>query len=194
MDKGNIVIVGDPESRTSTALALRVTECGATPVTWQRSDEQSGDLGDLIHDRAIDGLVLFTQTDPIERADIFTLDLHRWHERVVRAVTAVFEICCVALPAMVRQRHGSIVIVGPTDRRTTRGADNAAADGAIATLVKCVATEFSRYQIRINAIEPVRDRHEVRAELRDDSDDMAALIEFLLSDEAAYINGQVLHG
>jgi len=115
------------------------------------------------------------------------------------------------LPAMAKQRYGRIVtissIVGVMGN--SGQANYAASKAAVIGLTKSVAREYASRGVTANAVAPgfidtamTQSLPEnVRQQLMDQiplgrlgtADDVAQAVRFLVSDEAAYITGQVLH-
>jgi len=108
------------------------------------------------------------------------------------------------LPRLVRQRSGSVVVIGSRDaERPWSGAGAAAytvAKSAVVALARVVASEVGDAGVRVNAVLPSTiDTAQNRAAMPDADasrwvkpESIAAVVEFLLSDAARDVSGAVL--
>lgn len=117
---------------------------------------------------------------------------------------------------MCERRRGAIVNMSSdyAVARFPRGAAYAAAKSAIFSLTKSLAVEFASFGIRVNALGPGpietpllrdgRSRDEWRAAARErgellpigrigQPDEIASVVDFLLSESASYMTGQIIH-
>lgn len=126
-------------------------------------------------------------------------------------LNGTFHCTKAALQAMTKQRYGRIVniasIVGVTGN--SGQANYAASKAAVLGFTRTVAREYASRNITVNAVAPgfietamtLRLSEEVKNTLQKDIPlgrlgqpaDVAAAVRFLVSDEAAYVTGQVLH-
>jgi 3-oxoacyl-[acyl-carrier protein] reductase len=138
------------------------------------------------------------------------------YERVMRVnLTGVWLCCRAVVPVMQRQRAGSILNVSSVAGQRGGGLLGTAAystsKGAVIALTKALAREFARSGIRVNAVAPsltMTDLARRQLEKLDPStldrviamtplgrvaqpQEIAALIAFLTSEDAAFITGHV---
>ncbi|MDZ4788857.1 MAG: SDR family oxidoreductase [Blastochloris sp.] len=120
------------------------------------------------------------------------------------------EVCRIALPSMISQRHGNILNISSlaASRPQSGQAAYAAAKGGIESFTKALARENAARNIRVNAIAPgflgssiirslpLPQQQELLGKIPlarwGDMSEVAALAYFLSSDSAAYITGQVI--
>lgn len=132
-------------------------------------------------------------------------------DRMLRVnVSGAFAAVQAASRVMMRKRTGSIVLLSSIvgEYGAAGQAAYAAAKAAVATLARSAAKELGPAGIRVNAVAPgvirtdltaglpaeVLDKQAAAASLRrlGDPDDVARVIRFLASDEAAFVTGQVI--
>jgi 3-oxoacyl-[acyl-carrier protein] reductase len=125
-------------------------------------------------------------------------------------LTGAFQCCQAVLPSMMKQRWGRIVnISSVVGQAGSAGQCNYSASKAgLIGVTKSLAQEVASRNITVNAIAPGYIQTDMTAVLPDEvrakilaavplqrigqPDDIANAIKFLVSDEAAYITGQVL--
>ncbi len=143
-------------------------------------------------------------------------------EREIRRSLWPTLLCARAVvPAMIKQRRGSIVNIGSTATRGLYRVPYAAAKGGVAAMTVALSMELAPFGIRVNCVAPglinsnrviprnavppsEREkewRNEILAQsIRDaalgragEAHEVAATIAFVASDEASYMTGQVLY-
>jgi 3-oxoacyl-[acyl-carrier protein] reductase len=168
--------------------------------TVQRVLEEMGSIYGLVNNAGVtrDGLLVrMSQED--------------WDEVLAVNLTGTFNFTRAVAKAMMRQKHGRIVnITSVIGQMGNAGQVNYAASKAgIIGLTKAAARELASRHVTVNAVAPGYIDTAMTADLpqsaRDDlmhtiplqrigtPEDVAGAVAFLLSDEAAYITGQVLN-
>jgi 3-oxoacyl-[acyl-carrier protein] reductase len=158
---------------------------------------------------------LFSNAGVTSRSPVRDMAFDEWRRLIDTHVSGSFNVCQAALAHMVERGSGAIVVTS-SDYAVIgmRHASNyAAAKTALYSFTKALATEFAPRGIRINAIGPgpidtpllrsrgtpaewqdrVRD-YEARLPMQrlGQPEDVASVMDFLLSDRSSYITGQLL--
>jgi NAD(P)-dependent dehydrogenase (short-subunit alcohol dehydrogenase family) len=158
---------------------------------------------------------LFSNAGVTSRGAVSDMEFEEWRRLIDTHVTGSFHLCQAALAHMVDHGSGAIVVTS-SDYAVIgmRYASNyAAAKTALYAFTKALALEFAPRGIRVNAVGPgpidtpllrsrgtpaewqdrVRD-YEARLPMQrlGHPEDVASVVDFLLSDRASYITGQLL--
>ncbi|RLB65944.1 MAG: 3-ketoacyl-ACP reductase [Deltaproteobacteria bacterium] len=135
-----------------------------------------------------------------------------WDEVIATNLTGPFMVCRAALPVLIANRYGRIINISSVVAEGATGQTNYAASKAgLHGLTKSIAKEYGRKRITANVVVPGffetdMTREHMPEEIRSfwkqyapmpkgrggELDELAAVIMFLASKEAAFVNGQEL--
>jgi 3-oxoacyl-[acyl-carrier protein] reductase len=180
-------------------LALDVTDAAAIESAIASVLERHGRIDVLVNNAGItrDQLML-----RLKRED--------WDAVIATNLTSAYSLTQAVLKPMIRQRSGRIVCISSVVGQSGNAgqANYAASKAGLIGFAKSVALEVASRNITVNVVAPGMIATDMTAALPEKtreaiiakiplgrlgaSEDIAAAVSFLASDEAAYITGQVL--
>jgi 3-oxoacyl-[acyl-carrier protein] reductase len=187
------------QGRTARAVQADVRDGARAQAIVEEIVEQRGRIDVLVNSAGIvrDGLMAAMTPD-------------QWRDVLEVNLFGTYNFCRAVAQHMSYQRKGSIVNLSSTAAEfPSRGQVNyAASKGGVEGLTRAMAKEFAPRSVRVNAVAPglidtdlskavrglVGDRIKDIIPMKriGTPDDVANVVTFLASDEAAYVTGQVL--
>jgi NAD(P)-dependent dehydrogenase (short-subunit alcohol dehydrogenase family) len=210
---GAAVVVADRDVEAVTRVAAEIREAGGTAEPFEtdvRDFEQVEGLVALAVSR-FDHLDLALNNAGITPAltDVDQIDPKDWAEVIDINLTGIFHCMKAELAVMLEAGSGAMVNMASTAgvmAHAGRAAYSASKHGIVG-LTRSAAVEYARRGVRINAVAPgpigapsfARLPEEVRASIAaktamgrvGTTDDVAGVVSFLLSDQAAFVTGSV---
>ena len=134
----------------------------------------------------------------------------QWSEVLDTNLGGTYNYCRASVQTMLMSRRGAIVNISSTAAEfASRGQANyAASKGAIDSLTRALAKELAPRKVRVNAVAPGMIETDMSAAVRSlaadklkdiiplkrigSPEEIAAVVAFLASDDAAYVTGQIL--
>jgi len=207
--------------RDAAAAAEEVVKsCGAdSRVLAVRSDVSKMSGGKRLIDAAlrrfgcIDILVANAGIWPAEPSPIEKMSEETWDEMLAVNLKGVYTVIRHAVPHMIEQRRGRIIVVSSTagQRGEAFHADYAASKGGLISLVKSLAAELAPHQILVNCVAPgwvdtdmsspilaaPAQARRIKAGIPlgrvGEAREVAMPILFLASEMASYVTGEILN-
>lgn len=206
--EGALEVKRSIEAADGEALALRVDVVDTQQMKQgvEQAVELFGGL-DILCNNAADLSLL------VNDLDLLHTEIDTWDRTWAADLRSVMTMCKFALPYLLRSAHASIVNVSSVDGiagDNTRFAYCAAKAG-INSLTQCTATTYGKRGVRCNAVLPglvlspvaksnLGQAPELKEAFEENvltphlgaPEEVAALIAFLASDAASYINGELI--
>jgi NAD(P)-dependent dehydrogenase (short-subunit alcohol dehydrogenase family) len=217
--RGDRVAILDKNGNSAIEAAAAASDAGASGaagLACDVSDEaQVARSFALIHEQFGAPYGIFANAGIDVGGLIHEMPLERWQRILDTNLTGIFLTCKYGLQQMLEeQTTGSIVCTSSPASFVAFAAGGSgaysASKGAISSLVRCMAIDYAKFGIRVNALTPgatetglmwnnvAADQVEaMRAQLRREiplgrlaePDDPARVVAWLLSDESAYMTG-----
>lgn len=203
-----IADIKDAGADVSTAIAAR----GPGQCVFVQADISTADGVARVVDRTLEHFgavdILCPNAAVFRRSLLVDMSEDEWDVVMNGGVRAVFLAIKACLPAMIRQKRGRIVITGSiTGARVGQvlHAHYGASKAGIVGLARCLALEVAQHNITVNVVEPgnimtdamraIPDMHQsyldhIPMNRMGETEEVAALVRFLASDDARYITGQ----
>jgi 3-oxoacyl-[acyl-carrier protein] reductase len=205
-ERGATVVLGDVDADEASETALRI---GAAAVALDVRDADSFEvavLGTLERHGRLD--VLVNNAAVTIRRPFFEIDETEWDDVLAVNLRGVFLGCRIVGRLMRERETGRIVNVSSLAGQAgslVNGAHYAASKAGILALTKVVARELAPYGVTVNAVAPAAIDGPIMADLPPEqvealvrsipvgrlgtADEVAAVVAFLASDEAAFVTG-----
>lgn len=140
---------------------------------------------------------------------LLNMEPHQWHEVIRSNLDSAYNVTRTFLPAMTEREGGAIIQVSSVSglRGNVGQANYSATKAALIGFSRSLALEVARFDIRVNVVAPGVIETELAADIPETDrrklirniplrrlgkpDDVAALVEYLISDDASYITGQI---
>ena len=211
------VVVNDINPDTADRTAAEIRDAGGESMSYVADVANKHAVQAMINEAIerwgrLDILINNAGVEPT--ASVLKMDFWDWERTLAVNLTGTF-LCSQSAGRVMQQQGGGVIvnissIGGPAIPLRDRSAYCASKAGQVGFTKEC-AREFAAYGIRVNAVLPGVIETEMTAHRRSDPaqlqqwladipqgrlgqpEDVACLVLFLCSDDAAYITGQAIH-
>ena len=210
----NVIVHYNSKHADAEAVLAKVLEKGGQGELIQAdlsTVEGSRMLAEFAGTRAID-ILINNAGSLLARTKVLDFTEELWERVMMLNLTSAFFLSQAVLKGMVERRHGIIVNISSVAARTGGGIGALAyssAKAALSTMTKGLTKEFSPLGIRVNAVSPGTidtsyhetfsteealnaTRAATPAGRLGRSEEIADVVVFLCSDQASFIQGQVI--
>lgn len=154
--------------------------------------------------------VLVNNAGIIRDKALMTMSKDDWQEVIDTNLTGVFNATRACIVTFMKQKKGQVINISSVSGviGLARQVNYSASKGGINAFTKALAKEVASFGIRVNAVAPGFIETEILSGFTDDQkkkiaemvplarigsvEDVAGVVEYLLSDQAAYVTGQVI--
>ncbi len=181
-------------------LALNVTNADSVTDTIKAINDEFGSIDILVNNAGItrDNLLMRMKDD-------------EWQDIMDTNLTSIFRLSKAVLRGMMKKRHGRVINVGSVvgTMGNAGQANYAAAKAGVIGFTKSMAREVASRGITVNTVAPGFIETDMTKALNDDQRaatlaqvpagrlgdprEIASVVAFLASDDAAYMTGETLH-
>ncbi|WP_194090659.1 3-oxoacyl-ACP reductase FabG [Vibrio hibernica] len=181
-------------------LALNVTNADSVADTIKAINDEFGSIDILVNNAGItrDNLLMRMKDD-------------EWQDIMDTNLTSIFRLSKAVLRGMMKKRHGRVINVGSVvgTMGNAGQANYAAAKAGVIGFTKSMAREVASRGITVNTVAPGFIETDMTKALNDDQRaatlaqvpagrlgdprEIASVVAFLASDDAAYMTGETLH-
>ena len=207
---GRVAVVTGAGRGIGQSVAERLAADGAAVAVVDLDDAAARSVADGIVAATFGGIdILVNNAGILRSTKVMDMTAEEWHLVVDANLTSTFLCSQAVQPWMVKAGRGSICNLASMAGRATStlgGAHYTTAKAGVLGLTRALAREWAGFAITVNAISPgIVDTPMVRASRDEagleavrqsipfkrfaDPSELAALIAFLVSDEAVYITG-----
>lgn len=202
-------ILYERDARAAEQVAEMISSEEGKVTTHQVDVSSEAEVNSLVEDviASAGGIDLLINNAAISDDHLVMMTTLQEWERVLKVnITGTFLMTRAVLPYMLDQGHGNIINISSNSARIPGPgqAAYAASKGAVESFTRAVAMEVGRKGIRANTVAPGKIMTDMTRNLVDKlgagtdgsrwgtPDDIAAVVSFLASAEADYVQGQVI--
>ena len=212
-DGATVAFVYHANQASADSLVAELTAAGRRVSAFQadvRDLQRAHQIVDQLFDEWKHFDILVNSAGIVQDGLLGAMTAEQWHNVLETNLTGTFNYCHAVTQPMMMQRSGSIVNLSSTAAEfASRGQVNyAASKGGINGLTRALAKELAPRKVRVNAVAPgmiETDMSQVVRGIAGDQiksiipmkrigkpEEIAHVVAFLASEEAAYMTGQVL--
>ncbi len=187
------------DGHTAMAFCCDISDCASVEVLATEVTRQMGEVSVLINNAGIAQQKLFTE-----------LSYEEWDSMIGVHLNGAFYTCRAFLPQMIRRHEGVIINISSMWGQVGGSCEvhYSAAKAGVIGLTKALAKEVGPAGVRVNCVAPGVIQTDMMAGFDDETlrslteetplmrlgtpNDVANAVAFLVSDEAAFITGQVI--